>query len=59
MDRFILFGGDNYYPAGGWQDYKGGFPNKEKAVREAAAWGWDWWQVVDTTSGEIVDERVK
>jgi len=55
MERYVLFGGDQYYPLGGWQDFKGSFGSREAAVREAAGWGWDWWQVVDLMTGDIVD----
>lgn len=55
MPRYFLFGGDQYYPAGGWDDFKGSFETAEDAWR-AASIGWDWWHIVDTTSGEIVED---
>lgn len=58
-DRFLLFGGDTYYPLGGWADFKGSFPNVKQAVAEAARWGWGWYQVVDLSSGEMIDEQPK
>jgi hypothetical protein len=59
MQRFLLFGGDQYYPLGGWQDYKGDFDTKEQALKEAANWSWDWYQIVDSKKGEIVEEHSK
>ena len=32
MDRFILFAGDHYYPAGGAEDMIGFFPTVSAAV---------------------------
>jgi hypothetical protein len=31
MKRFMLFGRDCYYPAGGWQDFEGDFDTVEDA----------------------------
>jgi len=59
MKRFLLFGGDQYYPQGGWQDFKGDFTTEKDALREAAQWGWDWYQIVDAQKGEIVEEHPK
>jgi hypothetical protein len=39
-----LFTGNNYYPYGGFQDYRGMFPTKEAAVTEGKRF--DWYHVV-------------
>lgn len=57
MPRYLLFGGDQYYPEGGWHDFRGGFDTVEEAWRGAAR-GWDWWHIVDTSSGEIVEDHL-
>lgn len=54
MPRYLLFGGDQYYPNGGWDDFKGAFETVEDAWH--AHEGWDWWHIVDTVSGEIVED---
>jgi len=59
MQRYLLFGGDQYYPLGGWQDFKGAFDTKDQALKEAANWSWDWYQIVDGEKGEIVEEHSK
>lgn len=59
MDRYLLFGGDKYYPGGGWQDFKGSFTTKSAALREAANWGWEWWHIVDLDSGTVVEEHAR
>lgn len=59
MKEFLLFGGDQYYPLGGWQDYKGDFGTEKEALKEAAAWGWDWYHIVNSQTGEIVSEHPK
>lgn len=55
MRRFMLFGGDHYYPVGGWHDFRKWCDTLEEA-REAGA-EYDWFHVVDTTYGpwEVVD----
>lgn len=32
MDRYLLFAGDNYYPDGGWDDFRGSFSCVSDAV---------------------------
>lgn len=54
MKRYLLFGGDNYYPAGGWKDIKGQFDHKVDALKAASKGCFDWWHVVDSTIGQIV-----
>lgn len=56
MPRYLLFGGDTYYPGGGWEDYRGGFDSVEDALR-AAARGSDWWHIVDLESGRIIEDQ--
>jgi hypothetical protein len=44
---FLLFIGYNYYPSGGWHDYKGSFHTLDEA--EAAVPDWDdadWYHIV-------------
>lgn len=59
MKRYLLFAGDQYYPAGGWQDYKGRFNRISEALKAAANGTWSWWQVVDLKSDKIVEEGVR
>jgi hypothetical protein len=59
MDRFIVFGGQDYYPCGGWRDIVG----YAETIREAKAMvdvqlstdQIEWWQIVDTGTGVIID----
>lgn len=55
MKRFLLFAGDNYYPAGGMYDYRGDFSTIEDAL-EARAPQWDWYHIVDHSTMKIVRE---
>lgn len=32
MKRFLLFAGFNYYPEGGWSDFRGSFDTAEEAA---------------------------
>jgi len=57
MKRFLLFYGQNYYPDGGWRDYIGAYDSLEEAQRRLiGSYHYDWHQIVDTTTGQIVDE---
>jgi hypothetical protein len=52
--RYALFGGDDYYPGGGWHDFL-----RAEATAEAAMWREgdkcaDWWHVIDLWTGECV-----
>ena len=38
MKRFIVFGGDNYYPTGGAGDCIGSFDTKDEAVEHVNKW---------------------
>lgn len=56
MKRYLIFMGLDYYPSGGWNDFV-----EAVDTLEAARYIWehrahsDWWQVVDTTTMELVD----
>lgn len=57
MKRFLLFTGDNYYPSGGWGDFQKDFDTLEEATNYMGHnYNVDWFQVVDSTTGEIVKE---
>lgn len=45
--RYLLFGGDVYYPAGGWDDFRGAFETIEAATAEGYRRKFDWFHVVD------------
>lgn len=57
MKRFLLFSGYNYYPNGGWLDLKGSYDTIEE-VNDAIVTNPsdDWYQIVDTTTGVIVNK---
>ena len=52
--KYLLFAGDNQYPDGGWNDFKGSFQNKENAIETAKRHHYDWWHVVDSQIQEEV-----
>ena len=57
MKRFLIFGGSDYYPAGGWNDFRGDFDTQDlasaEALRLALACQWDWWHVVDSATKAV------
>lgn len=56
MKQFILFGGDQYYPRGGWSDFMGHFDTLNEAVGVALEANEDWWHVLDTETMSKVAE---
>lgn len=55
MKRYLLFMFDQYYPTGGWNDFRGSFDSIEAATAAVAeAQYCDFWQVVDSQTGEMV-----
>jgi hypothetical protein len=56
MNRYLVFACDNYYPAGGWDDFVGDFEDKAAAFAAAKKAKRDWWQVIDSTTKEEVYE---
>ena len=55
LKRFLLFSGMNYYPAGGWEDFKASFDIKGDAMVSGDSFkNEDWFEIVDIQTGEIV-----
>lgn len=55
MKRYLLFVGDNYYPEGGWHDFRGAFDSIDAAVAYVLNLKHrDWWHVVDTHTIQIM-----
>lgn len=60
-ERYLLFAGERYYPAGGWQDFKMSFPSPELAEKAVTGFleDYDWWQIVDLGARAIIKEARK
>lgn len=60
-ERYLLFAGDRYYPAGGWMDYKMDFASVQSAYNSITGFNdeYDWWQVVDSEARVIVKRADK
>lgn len=54
VKRFAVFSGAQFYASGGWSDFQSSHATLAEA-RRASKPG-DWWQIVDLTSGQIVEE---
>jgi hypothetical protein len=52
VKRFAVFSGDQFYPNGGWNDFRSSHATLAQA-KKASAPG-DWWQIVDLLTGQIV-----
>ena len=53
---FILFAGDQHYPCGGWNDYRGMFSTLDEAIvagKQRLANGCDWAHVVNYSTRAV------
>lgn len=57
MKQYLLFAGYEYYPAGGWDDFKGDFDTTVEAIQALAAMEYrgDWWQIIDRDTKEEIN----
>lgn len=55
MKRFLLFSSDTYYPGGGWDDFVADYDDVEAARVAGRKTGYDWFQVIDTTTMKEVE----
>lgn len=51
MKRYALFAGHNYYPCGGWDDFKGSFDTPEEALALYKTGNHEWGHIVDLLLG--------
>lgn len=51
---YLVFAFSQYYPSGGWKDFRGAFATKEEALVAAANTRADWWQIVNLETGRII-----
>ena len=58
--RFCVFAGNDYYPSGGWHDFRASRDTLEEAMRAAEelssgeGWTLDWWQIFDLQERRVV-----
>lgn len=57
LKRYLVFGGSDYYPAGGWGDFQNSYDTLEEAQWPKNHWGdkYDWCHVYDTQTGETLE----
>jgi hypothetical protein len=54
LERYLVFGGDFYYPAGGWADCLGSYGSVDAAKLAAEAANVLWAHIVDGNIGSII-----
>lgn len=58
LKRYLVFAGETYYAAGGWNDFAGSFDTVGDAANHAIEYveriRFDWWHVVDSATGKKV-----
>jgi hypothetical protein len=52
MKRYLLFAGPRYYPAGGVGDLIGDFDTMVLVIKKIRDIRTDWWNVLDTQTGQ-------
>jgi len=56
-NRYQLFSGYEYYPSGGWLDYRCGSSDLAELITKAEELleeiSFSWWHIVDLKTGEI------
>jgi 3-methyladenine DNA glycosylase AlkD len=55
MKRYLAFGGDAYYPGGGWEDFKSDCDTLDQAIN--ACRHEEWWHVIDITAMKRVANK--
>lgn len=62
VERFVVFGFGDLYPAGGWWDFVGSsesLTGAEELARKSNANSYrDNWQIVDLSTGEVHDAKL-
>ncbi len=56
VEQYVVFGGDYYYPVGGWRDKLGSYGTLAEAFA-ACAGGEEWYQVADLETGVLLCYR--
>lgn len=51
---FALFGGEAYYPGGGWYDFKGAFASPDDA-KKATKDEWSFWHIINLQTQDVVE----
>jgi len=59
MNTYLVFAGNEFYPNGGWLDFKHTFTSLDDAMTYLTIKHFDWYQVVDSTTCEIVKQHNK
>ena len=55
MKKYMLFGGDQYYPLGGMSDFIDSYDDTEKLLEHVRSEQFDWWHVLDRRTMEFVN----
>jgi hypothetical protein len=56
MKRYLVFGGKEFFPAGGWNDLRGQFNTHEEASAATDSPDIEWWQIIDLMNPDESEE---
>lgn len=57
MRGYMVFQFDQYYPAGGWRDYKGTFYTLQNAKSYINKNHYDYFQIVDISTMKVIEQN--
>jgi hypothetical protein len=55
LKQYLLFAGSDYYPSGGWLDFIASFDTMEEAYTTGQSSQYDWFNVVNNKTGEMIE----
>lgn len=56
LKRYLVFSGEDYYPAGGWEDFDASYDTLAEAHAAIKTEAFTWAHVVDRDTGHIILE---
>lgn len=54
MKRYLTFSYSQFYPRGGWNDFRGSFDTLEESIEHLLGYNSDFREVIDSETGEEV-----
>lgn len=58
VNKFLVFQGNNFYPLGGWGDFRKSFRSKELALKWIEKNKMDWNEIVEIEVNEIREVNI-
>lgn len=59
LEPFVVFGGNWCSGEQGWSTFRGRFATLEAATAHLSTFYSDWWQIVNTVTGQIINTGIE